>query len=244
MAIATASRGVRPERHAQPREPSPSLRKHTQNYHGGTSTPAQTSSERPMASHHTNLPDQLHSLSISFQPPTLTQPSFASHPNQETTRSVSAFMALSLVAGVSGLKTTYKGGHFVDPTQSTSPEYSAPITTSLQSAFSYYPNPFQCTAVADCGCGEIGEPKCGPLNWPYTNEGSFLTCLPETCDQQTPINLDGFEEVYDFLSQAEGRLKCAGLVEKKKGTYEIVFDEEVCGDETPKPFSVTVDGET
>lgn len=132
-------------------------------------------------------------------------------------RSVSTFMALSLVAGVSGLKTTYKGGHFVDPTQNTDPAYSAPMVDDIKTAFSYYPNDFQCTDVDTCECGGSGEPACGPLNWPYTNEGSFLTCLPETGGQQTPINLDGFEKGYSSLTKAEGRMKftggqCAGLM--------------------------------
>ena len=50
------------------------------------------------------------------------------------------------------------------------------------------------------------------------------------------------------MSKAEGRLKftgakCAGLIEKKKGTFEVAFDEAAC-EVNPKPFSVTVDGET
>ncbi len=50
------------------------------------------------------------------------------------------------------------------------------------------------------------------------------------------------------MSKADGRLKftggkCAGLIEKKKGTYEVAFDEAAC-EVNPKPFSVTVDGET
>lgn len=202
-----------------------------------------------MASHHTSLPNHLHSLSAPFHIPTLTQPSFASHPNQETMRSVSAFMALSFVAGVSGFKSTYRGGHFVDPTENTIPTYSAPMVDDIKTSFSYYPNDFQCTAVANCTCGGSGEPACGPLNWPYVTDSTLVTCLPETGGQQTPINLDGFEKGYESLTKAEGRMKftggqCAGIVEKKKGTYEIVFDEEACKDQSPKPFTVTVDGET
>lgn len=76
-----------------------------------------------------------------------------------------------------------------------------------------------------------------------------MTCLPETGGQQTPINLDGVEEGYKSFSKTEGRMKftggkCAGLIDKKAGTYEVVFDEDACGDETLKTFSVTVDGET
>ena len=132
-------------------------------------------------------------------------------------RSISTFMALSFVAGVSGLKSTYSGGHFVDPTQNTDPAYSAPFVDDIGTVFSYYPNDFQCTSVATCKCGGPSEPACGPLNWPYTNEGSFKTCLSKTGGQQTPINLDFAEEGYKSLSKAEGRMKftggkCVGLI--------------------------------
>ena len=57
---------------------------------------------------------------------------------------------------------------------------------------------------------------------------------PKACwhhvSHAAPINLDVFEEGYTALSKAEDRLKftggkCAGLIEKKKGTYEVAFDD-------------------
>ena len=161
-------------------------------------------------------------------------------------RSISAFVALSFVAGVSGIKGWYSGELFSDPTQKPALNVTT-VTGTTGGTFSYYPNPFQCTNVADCGCGDVGEPQCGPLNWAYVNADTLQTCLPDTGGQQTPINLDAFEDGYKALNKAEGRMKftggkCTGLIEKMKGTYEIVFFDEC--DETPKPLTVTVDGET
>jgi len=148
-------------------------------------------------------------------------------------RTLLALVALLVVTGAANKY----DGDWVDPTDNIPP-------LSSVSSWSYYPNPFQCNSTASCECGTApSEPACSPENWAYSNNGSFKTCLPSTGGQQTPINLDAFEDSYEFLDNAEGSVKfsagkCTGLVNSRNGTYEVSFIE--CS----KPFTVTVNGET
>ncbi|TFJ83161.1 hypothetical protein NSK_005535 [Nannochloropsis salina CCMP1776] len=138
-------------------------------------------------------------------------------------------------------KQKYTGGLFSDPTQK--PQPSLAVDT-----WSYYPNTFgTCngTTFDSCPCGAGTAEPCGPLNWPYISAACFQTCLPGNGGgQQSPINLDAFEEGYEGLGKARGRMKfsggrCAGVVEQNNLTYEVSFFGGACR----KPFTLTVDGQ-